>query len=100
MIHVAVFLLSLGGFVLLLVTIARHQQDWLRRKLAPSMSRLLRLSGFIALALAFIIAGAGLGWGYGAVAWFGWLTVAAALVVSANTNRERLMGRPVHNAPE
>jgi uncharacterized membrane protein len=91
MIHIANFLLSLSGFVLLLLAMPRHQQDWLGRKLFPMQRRALRLSGFTALVLAFVVAGAGLGWAYGAVAWFGWQTVAAALVVAANTNRERLM---------
>lgn len=91
MIHAATFLLSLFGFGLLLLAMPRHQQDWLRRKLPPTLGRAFRLSGFAALTLAFAVAGAGLNWGYGTVAWFGWLTVAAALVVTANTNRERIM---------
>lgn len=91
MIHAATFLLSLFGFALLLLAMPRHQQDWLRRKLPPTLGRALRLSGFAALALAFAVAGACLGWGYGAVAWFGWLTMGAALAVTANTNRERIM---------
>ncbi|MCG2841296.1 DUF3325 domain-containing protein [Sandaracinobacter sp. RS1-74] len=91
MIHAVIFLLALASFVLLLLATARHQQDWLRRKLPRAASRALRLSGFVALALAFAVASAGLGWGYGAVAWFGWLTIAAALVVATNTNRERIM---------
>lgn len=91
MIHAAIFLPSLAAFALLLLAMARHQQDWLHRKLSPALGRTLRLSGFTALALAFIIAGTGLGWAYGALAWFGWMTVAAALVVAANTNRDRLM---------
>ncbi|WP_066521859.1 DUF3325 domain-containing protein [Sphingobium cloacae] len=91
MIHVAIFLLSLAGFALLLLAMTRHQQDWLRRKLPPARGRALRLSGFTALVLAFAVAGVGLGWGYGAVEWFGWLTVAAALVVTINTNRERIV---------
>ncbi len=91
MIHAAIFLPSLLGFVLLLLAMPRHQQDWLRRKLSLALCRTSRLSGFSALALAYAVAGAGLGWGYGAVAWFGWLTMAAALVVTANTNRERIM---------
>lgn len=91
MIHAAIFLLTQGGFVLLLLAMARHQQDWLHRKLPTARGSALRLSGFAALALAFTVSGAGLGWGYGAVAWFGWLTIAAALVVTANTNRERIV---------
>lgn len=96
MIHATIFLLSLAGFALLLLAMARHQQDWLRRKLPASRSRALRLSGFLMLALAFVIAGAGLGWGYGAIAWFGWMTVAAALSVAVNLNRDRILhrGRP------
>lgn len=93
MIHAATFLLSLAGFALLLLAMARHQQDWLRRKLPASRSRALRLSGFTALTLAFAVAGAGSGWGYGAVAWFGWMTIAAALTVAANLNRDRLLSR-------
>jgi alkylation response protein AidB-like acyl-CoA dehydrogenase len=91
MIHAATFFLSLGGFVGLLLAMKRHQQDWFRRKLPPALCRTLRLSGFTAMALAFALAGAGLGWDYGAVAWFGWLTISAALVIVANTNRERIM---------
>lgn len=91
MIHAATFLLSLGGFALLLLAMPRHQQDWLGRKLSLRLGRFLRLSGFAALAMAFATAGIGLGWDYGTVAWFGWLTIAAALVVAANTNRERIM---------
>jgi hypothetical protein len=91
MIHATTFLLSLAGFALLLLAMLRHQQDWLRRRLSPAHGRALRLSGFAALALALAVAGVGLGWGYGAVAWFGWLTFAAALVVTINTNRERIV---------
>jgi hypothetical protein len=93
MTHVATFLLSLGGFVLLLLVIPRHQQDWLGRKLFPRQRRVLRLAGLAMLALAFIVAGGGLGWAYGAIVWFGWLTMAAALVVTANANRARIMRR-------
>lgn len=96
MIDTAIFLLSLAGFALLLFAMPRHHRDWLHRKLSPALRRVLRLSGFAALALAFVAAGAGFGWSYGAVAWFGWLTIAAALVLTVNTHREPIMrrGRP------
>lgn len=90
MIHLAIGALALSGFVLLLLAMPRHQQDWLRRKLAARITTTLRWSGFGALALAFIVAGLGLGWAYGSVAWFGWLSVAAVLVLAAQTNRERI----------
>lgn len=93
MIDAAISLLSLTGFGFLLLATPRHQQDWLHRKLDQAISRALRLCGFVALALAFVAAGTGLGWAYGAVVWFGWLTMAAALVVTANTNREWIVGK-------
>ncbi|WIW90224.1 DUF3325 domain-containing protein (plasmid) [Sphingobium sp. V4] len=93
MIHGTISFLSLGGFALLLLAMTRHQQDWLGRKLPPPMSHSLRRSGFLLLGLALFVAGAGLGWGYGVVTWCGWLTITAALVVTANTNRERILRR-------
>ncbi|MEE4450836.1 DUF3325 domain-containing protein [Novosphingobium resinovorum] len=91
MIHIAIAALALSGFVLLLLAMPRHQQDWLRRKLPARTSTALRGGGFGVLALAFAAAGLGLGWAYGAVAWCGWLSVAAVLVLTAQTNRERIL---------
>ncbi|MFT4053564.1 MAG: DUF3325 domain-containing protein [Novosphingobium sp.] len=91
MIHLAIFLPALLGFALLLMAMARHQQDWLKRKLTARRSTVLRRVGFGALALAFVTAGFGLGWAYGTVAWCGWLSAAAVLVLTAQTNRERIL---------
>ncbi|WP_395337174.1 DUF3325 domain-containing protein [Novosphingobium sp. BL-8H] len=93
MIHTPVALLTLAGFALLLMAMARHQQDWLRRKLAPRTGRLLRIGGFGLLGAAFIAAGTGFGWAYGTVAWFGWLSFSAVLTLTAHTNRERILAR-------
>lgn len=91
MIHLAILLPSLSGFILLLLAMARHQQEWLHRKLSPAWGCALRLSGLAALTFAFIVAGMGLGWACGVVTCFGWLTMAAALVVAANVNRDRIL---------
>lgn len=93
MIHLATGLACLIGFALLLGAMARHQQDWLRRKLPARFSLMLRCAGFGALLVAFVLAGAGYGWAYGAVAWFGWLSAGAALILTVQTNRERLLAR-------
>lgn len=92
MTHCAVFVLSLVGFVLLMLATARHQQDWLKRKLPAAVSKALRLGGFGLLAAGFVLAGFGLGWGYGTVCWCGWMTLAAGLVITANSNHARLTG--------
>lgn len=91
MTHLAIAVPALLGFALLLLAMARHQQDWLRRKLSPRTSRLLKWGGLGALALAFVLAGFGHGWAYGAVAWCGWLSLSAVLVLTAQTNRERIL---------
>ena len=93
MIHLAIFALSLFGFALLHAAMPRHQQDWLRRKLPAAHSRALRWAGLATLALSFAAAGLGLGWAVGTIAWCGWLTAAAAAVVTANLNRERILSR-------
>ncbi|PNU06800.1 DUF3325 domain-containing protein [Novosphingobium guangzhouense] len=87
MTHILVCALTLTGFALLLMAMARHQQDWLRRKLAPNASRSLKWIRFTVLALGFAAACRGL---YGTVAWFGWLSLSAVLVLNAQTNRERI----------
>ncbi|MGC4251386.1 MAG: hypothetical protein QM605_07950 [Sphingobium sp.] len=43
--------------------------------------------------LAFLVSRTGFGWAYGTVVWFGWLTIGAALVVIANINRDRIIGK-------
>lgn len=91
MIHFTLMLLALAGFAALLL--ARHPQDWLGRKLAPRALRMLRAVGFALLALGFAGAGWGLGWAYGAVCWFGWLTAAAGVIVMLHTHRDALTRR-------
>lgn len=91
MTHLVVGALTLAGFALLLIAMPRHQQDWLRRKLAGSTSRLLKCAGLAALVLAFAASGRGLGWAYGTVAWCGWLSLSAVLVLTAQTNRDRIL---------
>jgi hypothetical protein len=93
MMHLLIWIMAQMGFVLLLSAMARHQQDWLRRKLSNSLSQALRGGGFALLILAFVTAAMGFGWGYGAVLWCGWLSVAAAVTVALNINRDKILAR-------
>lgn len=70
------------GFACLCLAMDRHQRDLLGRRLSDSASRRLRLAGFAAIALGLATAIAALGWGYGAVLWFGLLTLGAAPIVA------------------
>lgn len=91
MTHFAVLIPAQIGFVLLLSAMARHQQEWLSRKLSRSLSKGLRLCGAALLTLALVSAAAGFGWGSGTVLWCGWLSVAAMVTVALNTNREKIL---------
>ena len=93
MTHIVIAGLALAGFALLLLAMPRHQQDWLRRKLPARTSGRLRLGGLALHAAAFLAAGTGLGWAYGTVAWFGWLSFGAAVTLAAQTNREAILAR-------
>ncbi len=77
MIHPAAIALAFIGFAAIAISMTRHQ----RRKLPDRVSGIVRWSGFGLLAADFLIDLRVLGPGYGAIAWFGHLTVAAWLVV-------------------
>ncbi|THF55400.1 DUF3325 domain-containing protein [Pseudothauera rhizosphaerae] len=84
MIHAAVLLLSLAGFACLSLSMARHQQEVFGgRALSPSRSRLLWAMGFLLIASALAVAIIFLGAGFGSVAWFGHISLAAAMVFMA-----------------
>lgn len=86
-------LLAGGGFATLMLAMPRHHQDWLGRSLRPGRARAGRLAGFVLLALSVLSACVGHGWSYGLVAICGWWTLAAAFVVAANCNRQRILDR-------
>ncbi|MFC5769470.1 DUF3325 domain-containing protein [Thauera sinica] len=77
----AVFLLCFAGFALLALASEREGKALLRR--APSAAQRLafRLMGWPLLAAALAVCVLGWRGNFGAVVWFGWLTVAALAVV-------------------
>ena len=86
MTHLIAIVLCVAGFAGLCAAMPRHQRDFLGRTLRAAAGRRLRIAGAGLLLLALAIDLAGLGAGYGTIAWCGHLTVAAALVL-ARLNR-------------
>lgn len=84
MIDSAIFVTSLMGLAALMLSMASHQRSWLGSTLAPVQGRRLRWLGFLFLPWPLAIAVAQSGWGVGLTAWFGWQTLAAILIVTAN----------------
>jgi len=91
MIHMLLFLISLCGFTLLLFATARHQQEWLKRKLPVRTALQAKVGGLTLLVLALFVAARGVGWAQAPLFWCGWMSLCAGLVVAAQCNRERLL---------
>lgn len=82
MIHILAIGTCVLAFACLCAAMARHQKDFVGRSLDAVASRRLRRTGAAILLVALAMDLAGLGAGYGAVAWCGHLTVAAAGVLA------------------
>jgi hypothetical protein len=81
MTHILSIALCITGFACLCGAMTRHQPDFVGRKLDAKTDRMLRHGGAIALLAALAVDMAGLGGGYGAVAWCGHLMLGAAMVL-------------------
>lgn len=79
--NIAVFLLSLAGFVALAAGMSKHAKHLLRRELSNAVSRLLRALGWLLLAAALAVGIKQWHTDVGLVTWLGWLTVAGLLLV-------------------
>jgi membrane associated rhomboid family serine protease len=79
--HLLTLLTALGGFMFICVSMHRHQEDLLGRNLPHHRSRLLKLAGWLLLAIAYGIAVRAYGWGVGSVAWIGHIGAAAGMVL-------------------
>lgn len=80
MIHIAILILTLGGFAALCAANVRHQHDLFGARLFGPMSKQVRRAGWVAIILSGAVAIAALG-GYGVVEWAGMLTLGAAASV-------------------
>lgn len=81
MIHLFAISLAVAGFLLLAISMARHQQDMIGRKLAVAATQRARTGGYALLILVLVLDAAVFGVGYGAVVWFGHLSIGAWSVV-------------------
>ncbi|CAM3487167.1 DUF3325 domain-containing protein [Bordetella sputigena] len=80
MTHLLTLSCSLLGFMALAMATERQQEALFGRLLAPGRTRILRLAGWSALAVALAIIVARQGWGLGLVGYSGHTSLAAGLV--------------------
>jgi len=81
LVHAALLLTSLAGFMALALAMPRHSQHVLRRPLPSARRHLLRLLGWLLLAAALALGMAQWRFGVGLVTWLGWLTIAGVALV-------------------
>lgn len=79
--HLLTLIAALGGFVSIGLSMHRHQEHLLGRLLSERQNLVLRLTGWLLLAIAYGVAVRGFGWGIGSVAWFGHLGAGAGVVM-------------------
>ena len=76
--NLAVFIISLAGFICLALASDRQGEFLLHRTPSEKERRIFRLLGWPLLAVALALCWQGWGWSMGTVAWLGWLTMAGA----------------------
>lgn len=76
--NLAVFIISLAGFICLALASDRQGEFLLHRTPSEKERRIFRLLGWPLLAVALALCWQGWGWSIGTVAWLGWLTMAGA----------------------
>lgn len=76
--NLAVFIISLVGFICLALASDRQGEFLLHRTPSEKERRIFRLLGWPLLAVALALCWQGWGWSMGTVAWLGWLTMAGA----------------------
>ncbi|MCX5567400.1 DUF3325 domain-containing protein [Alcaligenes phenolicus] len=76
--NLAVFIISLAGFICLALASDRQGEFLLHRTPSEKERLIFRLLGWPLLAMALALCWQGWGWSMGTVAWLGWLTMAGA----------------------
>jgi hypothetical protein len=83
-------LLCYGGFTALCLSMDRHHAELLGRKPTARRRQLMKLAGWLLLALSLWAAVASTGWGLGLVEWCAVLMLSALLLVLLLPYRPRL----------
>jgi hypothetical protein len=83
-------LLCYGGFTALCLSMDRHHAELLGRKPSARRRQLMKLAGWLLLALSLWAAVASTGWGLGLVEWCAVLMLSALLLVLLLPYRPRL----------
>ncbi|MHC8322222.1 DUF3325 domain-containing protein [Pseudomonas sp. GB2N2] len=84
------FLLCYGGFTALCLSMDRHHAELLGRKPTARRRQLMKLAGWLLLAVSLWAAVSSSGWGLGLVEWCAVLMLSALLLVWLRPYRPRL----------
>ncbi|MNG74415.1 hypothetical protein D3C76_1024090 [compost metagenome] len=87
----SIALMGFAGFAALCLAMDKHFSDLLGRKPAPTQLRALRLTGWLLLVMALVVAVHLRGWAHGLVEWIAVLMAGVTLWVFALPYRPRLL---------
>ena len=91
--HLLTFIACLAGFGALALATERQQHALFDQALAPRATRVLRLAGWSALALALYVIVQAQGWGMGLVSYSGHTSLAAGVVLGGLIAHSRVRER-------
>ncbi|WP_148715472.1 DUF3325 domain-containing protein [Chitinolyticbacter meiyuanensis] len=89
---VAALFCSMAAFGALSLAMDGHHRDVFGRTPSPRRAKVLRLTGWLLLALTLLLSASALGWPKGAVLWVGLLTVGACAQLLWLAYRPRWVG--------
>lgn len=81
MIHLLPIVIALAAFLVLALSMKRHQRDLAGRSLPEAQARAARITGWLLLAVVWAVDTALLGPAMGTIVWFGEISLGAALTV-------------------
>jgi hypothetical protein len=89
MIFITLLMTAYAGFVLMALTMDRHETQVTRRPLPVRWRLPVRLAGYGLLLISAAVAVKGWGWENGAILWFGTAAISGTILASLLTYRPR-----------
>lgn len=89
MIFITLLMIAYAGFVLLALTMDRHETQFTRQPVPARWRLPVRLAGYFLLLVSAAVGVKGWGWEYGLIVWVGTAAISGTMLASLLTYRPR-----------
>jgi hypothetical protein len=89
MIFITLLMIAYAGFVLLALTMDRHETQFTRKPLSSRWRLPVRLAGYFLLLVSAAVGVKGWGWEYGLILWVGTAAISGTILACILTYRPR-----------